>query len=89
MTCETVRVVSDDPEHGGFFVVNREDFNPETHVAFHDSPQAAAEKTEKDELIALAIFYKIASPSILARWGVEKLRSEVDAAKLAAGHVEA
>ncbi len=36
MQIETVKVVSDVPEHGGFIIINKSDFNEEIHELFEE-----------------------------------------------------
>lgn len=37
-SCPTVKIVSEDPEHGGFIVINKADFDAELHTKFDEPP---------------------------------------------------
>lgn len=47
----TVRVVSEDPEHDGFIVINEDDFNPEVHKkwAKPKTPRVSKKETEVED----------------------------------------
>lgn len=44
----TVRVVSEDPEHDGFIVINEDDFDPEVHKKWSKSKAAKVPKKEAE-----------------------------------------
>ena len=80
MELPTVKIVSDAPESGGCVLINESDFDPAIHTKYVET----AEDTEKDDLVALGVFYKLGAPSTLGRWSLDRLRTEVGAAKSAA-----
>ncbi len=45
-TIETVRIVSDVPETGGFIVINAEDFDGEIHTLYVESEEGGLTKAE-------------------------------------------
>lgn len=42
---ETVKIKSDNKEHGGFIVINKDDFDPDKHQEYVE-PKAKAKKSD-------------------------------------------
>jgi len=38
---ETVAIVAENNDHGGYCLINKSDFNPEIHVLFSEEPKIA------------------------------------------------
>ena len=78
MSIPTVKIKSDHPEHGGHYVINESDYDPDTHELYQE-PGSLPEG--KAELIEQAAKLKLGAPSILARWSIDRLKAAIDESK--------